>query len=62
MRQLAFVAVGLIAASPTLADPAQWHREGWKTDFEALTVGTSEIRTVIPRDSLRSQGGARRWF
>lgn len=53
-RQLIFLVLALLAASPVAAAPDIWALEGWKTDFQYLTVEPSEIKTVIPRDQIPS--------
>lgn len=36
------------------ANPVDWSRQGWKTDFSRLTVRPLEIRSVIGRDNIPS--------
>lgn len=55
MRKL-IVTVALIFASAQAAwgEPADWRREGWRTDFDRLTVEASEVVSVIGRDNIPS--------
>jgi hypothetical protein len=46
--------ISLTAASIAAAEPAEWQREGWRTDFSKLIVAPSEIQSVIARDNIVS--------
>ncbi|MGJ3262555.1 MAG: DUF3179 domain-containing protein [Salinarimonas sp.] len=47
--------VTLLLATPAAADPRQWAREGWRTDFSQATVPLDEIVSGgPPRDGIPS--------
>ncbi len=48
------LAVLLVSAQAALSEPAAWQREGWRTDFDKVTVDASEIVSVIARDNIPS--------
>ena len=55
VRTLVAVALACALVVPALADPKQWQREGWTTDFERLSVAPSEILSGgPPKDGIPS--------
>lgn len=63
---IVFAALLLLPPALAQADPAQWAREGWQTDFTKSSISFDEIvaggppRDGIPRSTTRSLSKRRR--